>query len=103
MTTVSFELTMPSNNSWNGKWTGAEKKHYLIKKLSQRLVDNLLSHGNYFTHNFGDGWMAGIKVEIIDGPEGRKRNKMSAGFCGYDWMVNSLIYTGEINYNRQYA
>lgn len=103
MKIISFELTMPSNNSWNGKWTGAEKKYYIIKRLSERSTENLLANGDYYTHNFGDGWMAAVRVEIIDSKESAKRKKLSSGFCGYDWMVNSLIYSGSINYERRYA
>jgi hypothetical protein len=100
---VSFELTMPNVGSWNGKWTGADKKYYIIKKFSDRffkdqlekLLDNGKTYTNYY-YSWNDGWGANVKMEVIDAADGRKRQKMSKGFAGYDWMVSSIIKYGGI-------
>lgn len=60
---LSFELTMPNVGSWNSKWTGADKRYYVIKKISKRYFDaqeffaQLKQAGrDSFYYNFGDGW-----------------------------------------------
>lgn len=103
MRIVSFELTMPNVGSWNGKWTGADKKYFFIEKISDRDLSSkehfkkLLEYGrDSWYYNFGDGWGANVKVEIIDGTEYRKRKKISSGFAGYEWMIDSIKRYGEI-------
>jgi hypothetical protein len=105
---VSFQLTMPNVGSWNGKWTGAAKKYYLVKsafkgrsgygtvdanKAMELLGEN---QSRSFYYNFGDGWGANVKMEIVDAAEARKRTKESAGFCGYEWMIDSIMKHGKI-------
>lgn len=97
---LCFELTMPHANSWNGRWTGEDQGHYLFLSvgrtpgISQKRALEL--NGKYFTYRFGDGWVAGITVELIEGAEKRRRAKVNAGFCGYDWMVESIRTWGLI-------
>ena len=45
----------------------------------------------YFSYNFGDGWRAAIEVTKVEAKEASKLRRQSAGFCGYDWMVESII------------
>ena len=47
-------------------------------------------------YSWNDGGGANVTAEIIEDDEARKRNKISKGFYGYDWMVNSIMYYGEI-------
>ena len=103
MKIISFELTMPNRGSWNGQWSGQEKKYYIVKSVSDRWLKKceyfkqLLEKGRDSWHyNFGDGWSANVYAEIIDSSEAKKRRKASAGFSGYGWMVASIIYNGEI-------
>jgi len=103
MKTLSFELTMPNVGSWNGQWTGADRKYYIIKTVNDRYFKNdiqKLLEGNKksqsWYYNFGDGWGANVELQIIDPAEGKKRRKMSRGFYGYDWMVDSILRCGEI-------
>lgn len=101
---VSFQLTMPNVGSWNGKWTGADRKYYVIRKLSDRYMkskehfkDLLEKNRDNWHYSWNDGWGANVTAEIIDAKEATKRRKNSAGFAGYDWMVDSIIYYGEIS------
>ncbi|MFA6973977.1 MAG: hypothetical protein WC238_04560 [Parcubacteria group bacterium] len=102
MKTVSFELTMPNVGSWNGKWTGASKKYFLIKSFTEAfftktiapLLDGKTSRSWHYS--WGDGWGANVELQIVDSKEGKRRSKVSAGFCGYEWMVENIIRTGKI-------
>jgi len=92
---LCFELTMPGTNSYNGKWSGEDQKHYLfMSRVSRKRMEEL--NGKYFSYSFGDGWRAGVSVEMIDGIEKRKRVKINAGFAGYNWMADSICTWGDI-------
>lgn len=105
---VSFELTMPNVGSWNGKWTGATKKYYVIRTLFKTSqyqpyggpehVQNLLAGKPFanFYFRWSDGWGANVQMQVVDPPEARKRLKQSAGFCGYEWMIDSILKHGKI-------
>ena len=92
---LCFELTMPGANSWNGKWSGDSKKYYLFMSgVSKKKMEEL--DGKYFSYSFGDGWRAGVSVDMITGMEKRKRAKVNAGFYGYNWMAESIRTWGKI-------
>lgn len=52
--------------------------------------------GGYFTYTFGDGWVAAVTVREVDAQTKRRLLKESEGFCGYDWMVDSILSHGKI-------
>ena len=85
---------MPNNNSWNGIDTGNKGSHYAFRTVSKEIADRL--DGKNYYYNFGDGWGAGITVKKVDKKEANKIRKESRGFCGYDWMIDSIIYKGKI-------
>lgn len=95
---VSFELSMPGNNAWNGKWTGEGKLYARVvnvgtSKAAREKYEKLIGHHSY---SFGDGWRAAITVRECTSTAARKLRKDSLGFCGYDWMIESLRSHGEI-------
>lgn len=95
---ISFQLTMPNNNSWNGRWSGEDRKYIRVltvsdAKKTREKFEKLF--GNHY-YNFGDGWGANVEVKEVTGAEKRKLVKQSAGFCGYDWMIESLRWHGKI-------
>lgn len=97
---MCFTLSMPSNNAWNGKWTGEGNVYAIVRgtgrtKKYKEEMQAILDKG-YFTYSFGDGWTAGITVTEVSAAEAKKIQKKSQGFCGYDWMVDSIIMHGEI-------
>ena len=83
------ELTIPSNNSWNGRWSGEKEKYTKIfsstdsKKMREFI-------GNY-SYNFGDGWRANVEIR-----EAAYREKITNKFCGYEWMIDSIKVHKEI-------
>lgn len=100
MPILKFTLTMPNNNAWNGQWSGAGTEYNIVKDLGRSKAaadkaDKLLNHKTWY-HSFGDGWGANVSVELISAKEAEKARKMSAGFCGYDWMVASILKNGSI-------
>ena len=96
---IVFELTFPNRGSWNNKWSGEKDKHLIIKKDSQ--VPKYRIGKNYY-YDFGDGWGANISVQRMNGndKEYKQLKKRNVGFCDYDWMVDSIISIGKIEYNK---
>jgi len=94
---VCYELTMPTAGSWNGKWSGSEHKHYLVKDFSPKYFENHKDKilGTWY-YSWNDGWSACISTEVVDGRESARRKKISRGFCGYEWMIDSILKIGKI-------
>lgn len=78
---VIFELSMPSNNSWNGKWSGEGNQYTVARTLPK--AKELKPR---YTYSFGDGWVAAVKVR-----DAAPREKVSGKFCGYEWMIDSIL------------
>ena len=94
---VGFWLTFPKVNTWNGKWTGDGKSYSIIKPYNSKgkILYPDLKSGDYY-YDFGDGWVARVEVKFITDKEAREEKKRSQGFCGYEWMVDSIIEKGKI-------
>ena len=92
-----FILTMPKVGSWNGKWSGEGEVFAKSKKVFDKgkLLFPNLKEGK-FTYDFEDGWVAMIEVKFVTPSESKDMMKKSKGFCGYSWMIDSLIETGRI-------
>ena len=84
-----FTLSMPNRGSWNGGWSGERDKYVVARN-----VKNEDLNGRSFYYNFGDGWGANIHVDVFEEAK-NAAIKGSKGFCGYDWMVDSIL-----NYDR---
>lgn len=95
---VSFELSMPGRNSWNGRWSGEERCYVRVVSVggSKKAAEKYTRLVGAYRYNFGDGWVACVKVRIVDAATARKLRKVSAGFCGYDWMIASIRDHGDI-------
>jgi hypothetical protein len=83
-----FILSMPGNNSWNGKWSGEDNDYSVARTLTGKKAAQLK---NYYSYSFGDGWVAGITIRPA-----KTREKVSNKFCGYEWMIDSILRYGEI-------
>ena len=84
---LRFELTMPNVGSWNNVDTGAKPNCFIWRSVPKEKVKELQDKSFYY--NFGDGWGANVKIT-------RNRRSKTAGFRGYDWMVDSIIKNGKI-------
>lgn len=96
---LAFRLSMPGVKSWNGRWSGEGKDYVKVVtlrgKASKIKGQQILSHGSYH-YDFGDGWRARIDVEQIDSAQSARLRRREASFCGYDWMVDSIVKFGKI-------
>lgn len=90
---IAFKLSMPSNNAWNGKWSGEGGCYVRVRsyKKPQPWMDR-----EAYYYDFGDGWCAEVAVTKVDAAEARRLRRASAGFCGYDWMITSIEKHGRI-------
>jgi hypothetical protein len=92
----AFTLSMPSTGGAY-RWSGEERVYVCVKSFSQRSwKERLAKLVGYHSYSFGDGWRPAVAVRVVNADEKKKLLKKSAGFCGYDWMVDSLIHHGEI-------
>ena len=88
-----FILTMPGVGSWNGKWTGEKEFYCIVKSFTDSQIPKFK---NSYRYRWNDGWCANVNVEEITAKEKQLYKKKSKGFCGYSWMVNSIIKYNEI-------
>ncbi len=93
--TLAFILSMPGRNSWNGKWTGDESCYAILRTFGDKWGTKILQK-SYHSYNFGDGWCAGVQIKRVNATESRNLRKRSKGFCGYEWMIQSIINDGAI-------
>lgn len=96
--TLSFELTMPNVGSWNGRWTGEGSKYYRHRKVSKAKGEEILGgkERQSWYYDFGDGWGASVSVIQVSATEKNKRERISKGFSGYDWMIDEILKYGRI-------
>ena len=101
---IKFELSMPHRGSWNGKWSQEHIRHLRVytfceKDFKEKGLEKLINHS--FRYRWNDGWEACISVELLSGArESNRLKKLSGGFCGYDWMIESILEYGEIKIKR---
>lgn len=93
---LAFELSMPGRASWDGEWSGEGRPYIIIRsRVRPSKAAELLERG-YYSYGWSDGWRAGIHVRQVDGKEARRLRRLTDGFCGYDWMVDSILEHGGI-------
>lgn len=90
---VAFELSMPNRGSWNNRWTGEDRRY--VRVYDQRTVPKEY-WGKDFYYTWSDGWTACVSVTQVDSRTASKLRRLSNGFCGYDWMISSIIKYGKI-------
>lgn len=95
---IVFELTMPNRGSWNGKWS-QEERHF-VRCYKEKDVP-IKYWDRDFYYYWDDGWTACVSVKKVSYVEAKKLEKASDGFCGYDWMISSIIKCGKIQYDKE--
>ncbi len=61
---LAFELSMPSNNSWNSKWTGEDKKYIITRQIDDPEAAVIYNHAPYW-HDFQNNWIAQVDITRI--------------------------------------
>lgn len=96
---IQFTLSMPNVGSWNGRWSGKDNLYAVVRTFSGKKgaahAATLLAKRSFY-YNFGDGWGASISVSEITPGEARRVRKATKGFCGYEWMIHSIVADGVI-------
>jgi len=88
---IVFELSMPNKGSWNGKWS--QEGQLFVRTVDQRKVPKEYWN-NSFYYRWDDGWTACVTTRKVTSAEARKLDRLSKGFCRYDWMIKSIIEHG---------
>ena len=95
---IAFILSMPNRGSWNGRWSQEDKLH--VRIYDQRLVPKAYWNKDFY-YTWNDGWTACVKVRQVSAAEGRRFREKSSGFCGYDWMIQSILKNGKIVLDKE--
>lgn len=90
-----FTLTMPGVGSWNGKWSGEGKLYAITRSVPKPKAEAILGKPSY-RYGWPDGWAARVEVRCAKHNEAAAVKRKSAGFCGYEWMVDRIISHGKI-------
>lgn len=93
--TLAFLLSMPHAASWNGKWSGEGKCYAILRNFGFEHGQKIIEGSPYHYH-WPDGWCACVEVKRPSLSEMHKLRTTTEGFCGYDWMVDSIIVRGKI-------
>lgn len=99
MVRLEFKLNMPHVNTWNGDWSGKDKNYIIVKTFSDKKFLNEIKHKPWlikdrsWNYSWDDGWGACVSMRVMK--KGEKR-KQTDGFCGYEWMVDSIIEANQI-------
>ena len=98
MAIICFELTMPNRGSWNGAWSGENKGHFIIHQFTKQQLSKIPHIIGAWDYSWNDGWVARIESYTVDSKTAQRLKRRNAGFCGYDWMVASIIKNNKIIY-----
>lgn len=96
---IVFELSMPNKGSWNRKWS--QEGQCFVRCYPERTVPKEYWGQSYY-YSWDDGWTACVSVTQMQAKDARKLEQKSKGFCGYDWMISSIIEHGDIRTQREW-
>ena len=97
---ISFELSMPNKGSWDGKWS--REGQLFVRTRRERDVPKEYWNKSFF-YRWDDGWTACVTTTRVSCAEAKKLDRKSKGFCGYDWMIASIIRHGAIGTEKEWA
>lgn len=92
MKLYAFTLSMPGRGSWDGAWSGEGKLYVVVRQIYKHQLTPM----PHYRYPFGDAWVAHIDVKQVNAKEAARLRRKSAGFQGYEWMVDSIINQDKI-------
>ena len=95
---IAFELSMPNRGSWDNKWSGDDRRFIRVRRQNE--VPKEYWNKDYY-YKWDDGWTARVSVTKVSGVDAKRLKNKSSGFCGYDWMIDSIIKHGYIATKRE--
>lgn len=93
---IAYHLSMPGVASWNGKWSGEDRLWVICRPMRGAARLSSIIEGQPYHYDFGDGWRAMVRCEHVTGDVARKLRRKSAGFAGYEWMIDEIQTYGRI-------
>jgi hypothetical protein len=99
---VAYFLSMPNCGSWNGEWTGKGYKFVKVRKYTKQQCRDMMHNpdkigeSKQWSYRWSDGWSAMVTAKKIDSKTANNLRKSSDGFCGYEWMIDSIEKTNKI-------
>lgn len=104
MTVLLFEYGHSKINTWDKKWSGEGKVFAKEVPLTTKKREKLIELGfdlhrgakKTFTYDFGDGWVANVTMTVGNKKDFEGIMKLSEGFMGYDWFIDSILENGKI-------
>ncbi len=95
---IQYTLTMPGKGSWDGKWSGESKFYARCRYYTKGEIDKILDgkDSRSWIYRWSDGWAAQVAALVVDTKKAAFTRKHSLGFCGYDWMIDSIEAHGKI-------
>ena len=92
---IWFVLRMRNTPTWNGSWSGAGRLYAKRVNVPKARAEELLKEGSFWW-SWSDGWSCAVDVVKPSPAEARAMAKNTRGFCGYEWMIKSIILYGQI-------
>lgn len=92
---IWFVLRMRNTPTWNGRWSGEGELYAKRVRMAPDKAEELLKEGSFF-FRWSDGWSCSVDVVKPTPAEARAMAKKTRGFCGYEWMINSIVLYGQI-------
>ena len=95
---IVFEFDFVRVGSWDGKWSGEGKVFARVLDLSSAEAEKIVADDSLvvFLYDFGDGWTGRVRAHAEDDVRAALYETQSEGFCGYDWMIASIMSKGKI-------
>jgi hypothetical protein len=92
---IWFVLRMRNTPTWNESWSGAGRLYAKRVNVPKTKAEELLKEGSFY-FSWSDGWSCAVDVVKPSPAEARAMAKNTRGFCGYEWMINSILMYGKI-------
>jgi len=99
---LAFTLSMPRRGSFNHKWLGDSHNYVQVRHVPDEANGRKILAGQPFDYDLGDGWVARVSVRRVGRRKAERIRRVSVGFDGYDWMIDSILLHSNIRKPSEY-